>query len=111
MSRQIITKDRVLEVLGEGSTELHLEKNDIITAVAIEVAEQRGLRIVRSDVPPRATPPAATTPGGAPTPTRTPPSTVHEGAPTPRQIKDAVMSQLGTEPDGLDAIIAKVLKG
>lgn len=111
MSRQIITKDRVLEVLAEGKEELRLEPNDIITSVAIEAAQQRGLRIVRSDEPDRTPRPAAASPGAAPTPTQTPPSPVQEGAPTPRQIKEAIVSQLGKAPDGLDAIIAKVLKG
>ena len=111
MSRQIITKDRVLEVLAEGKEELRLEPNDIITSVAIEAAQQRGLRIIRSDQPDRSPRPAAASPGAAPTPIKTPPSPVQEGAPTPRQIKDAIVNQLGKEPDGLDAIIAKVLKG
>lgn len=111
MSRQIITKERVLEVLAEGQEELRLEPNDIITSVAIETAQQRGLRIIRSDAPDRSPRPAAASPGAAPTPTRTPPSPVQEGAPTPRQIKEAIVNQLGKEPDGLDAIIAKVLKG
>lgn len=113
MSRQIITKERVLEVLAEGQEELRLEPHDIITSVAIETAQQRGLRIIRSDAPDRSPRPAAASPGAAPTPTRTPPSPspVQDGAPTPRQIKEAIVSQLGKEPDGLDAIIAKVLKG
>ena len=107
MSRQIITKDHVLKALDEGREELRLEPNDIITSVAVEVAGQRGLRIVRSGAPS----PAATTPGAAPTPKQAPPSPVHEGPPTHQQIKKAVLSQLGTEPDGLDALIDKVLKG
>lgn len=110
MSRQIITKEHILEVLDAGQTELRLEPNDIITSVAVDAAEQRGLRIIRSDAPDRSTPPLAASPGAAPTPTRTPPSPTHDGAPTARQIKQAVVNQLGKEPDGLDALIAKVLK-
>ncbi len=111
MSRQIITKDRVQELLDEGQEELRLEPHDIITAMAVEVAEKRGLRIVRSDAPGRSTPPLAATPAAAPTPAQKPPAPVHEGAPTPDQVRKAVVSQLGAEPDGLDAVIAKVMKG
>lgn len=111
MSRQIITKERVLEVLAEGHRELRLEPHDIITSVAIDAAEQRGLRIVRSDEAEHSPQPAAASPGAAPTPTKAPPSPMQEGSPTPLQIKEAIVNQLGKEPVGLDAIIAKVLKG
>lgn len=111
MSRQIITKEHVLEVLNQGKKELHLGPRDIITSVALETAEQRGLHIIRSEGPDRTPQPAAASPGAAPTPTQPPPSPVHEGAPTPQQIKKAVVNQLGTEPAGLDALITKVLKG
>lgn len=122
MSRQIITKERVLEILAEGQDQLRLEPHDIITAVAIEMAEQKGLRIIRSSEPDRSPQPAAASPGAAPTPdktpptpaptpARTPPTATQEVPPTARQIKEAVLNQLGNEPDGLDAIISKVLKG
>lgn len=111
MSRQIITKERVLELLAEGQDQLLLEPHDIITSVAIEAAQQRGLRIVRSSEPDRSPQPAAASPGAAPTPAKAPPTPAKEGPPTARQIKEAVVSQLGKEPDGLDAIISRVLKG
>lgn len=110
MSRQIITKEHVLEALDAGQTELRLEPNDIITSVAVDAAEQKGLLITRTDAPDRSTTPLAASPGAAPTPTKTPPSPMPEGAPTARQVKQAIVDQLGKEPDGLDALIAKVLK-
>lgn len=111
MSRQIITKEHVQEALSEGRNELHLGARDIITSVALEAAEQQGMRIIRTDEPERTPQPTAASPGAAPGPTQTPPSPVHEGSPTAPEIKKAVINQLGQEPDGLDAIIAKVLKG
>ena len=101
MPRRILTKDTIDELLAAGTTELRLDKGDIVTALAKEYALERGLRLdpAGSDAP------AATQPGAAPTP-----APEQEPIPTGAAVRKAVVAALGYEPDGLDAAISKALK-
>ena len=93
MPRRILTKDAIDELLTGGTTEVRLESGDIVTALAKEYALERGLRLI---------------PAGGPAPTPTAPG---GGEVSPAAaVRKAVVSALGYEPDGLDAVIAKALK-
>lgn len=95
MSRRILTKDAIDELLAGGTTEVRLESGDIVTALAKEYALERGLRLIPAGGPAPA--PTPTAPGGG------------EVSPA-AAVRKAVVSALGYEPDGLDAVIAKALK-
>ena len=77
-----------------------------MTALAKEHAQQRGLRLVPA-APGATVPnqPPAGSPGAAPTPQ---PSM--EPIPGRAAVRKSVIAALGHEPDGLDAIIARVMK-
>lgn len=106
MARRVLTVSTINELLDQGQTELRLAPGDIVTALAKEHAQQRGLRLVPAA--PGATVPTQTpagSPGAAPTPQ---PSM--EPIPGRAAVRKAVIAALGHEPDGLDAIIARVMK-
>ena len=84
MSRPIITRTTIDDLLGQGRTELVLEPGAIVTALAREYAQDRGLRLVESAQPVAA-------------------------APSPDQIRSAVVARLGHEPDNLTQTIDRVL--
>ncbi len=120
MSRRILTTATVDELLASGQTALQLEANDIVTALAREYAQQRGLRLIpagsgggggeghagggtSADQPGTAAA-AETAQGAAPAPDP-------GAAPVPDAVivRQAVIAALGSEPAGLDAIIARVM--
>ena len=91
MARQIITGDTIHQALAENQTEIRVEPNGIITDAARELAEGRGVRLIRGDAEPA-------------TPTAT--------APDESQVREAVLQALGGEaPADLDEVIARVLRG
>lgn len=101
MPRRILTKETIDELLASGTTEVRLGKGDIVTDLAKEYALERGLRLV----PGNGDAPAATQPGGAPTP-----EPEAEPIPTGAAVRKAVVAALGYEPEGLDSAISKALK-
>lgn len=97
MGRQVVTKSTIDQALSEGKTELALGASDIVTALAAEYAQSRGIRLVKGDAPRAATPAAA--PGPAEDPTD-----------DLAKVRSAVVTALGYEPKGLDAAIARASK-
>ena len=123
MSRRILTKTSIDELLGAGRTELQLQAGDIVTDLAREHAQQRGLRLIPAAGGLRAGSPAPV----AAEPTEPPAGTASEakraGSPAPvaaepmespeetaAEVKRAVIAALGHEPADLDAIIARVVR-
>lgn len=102
MSRRVLTKSTIDELLASGQSELQLEATDIVTALAKEYAQQRGLRLVPAA---NGGAPAAATPGAAPTP-----QPALEPIPDAAVVRKAVIAAIGHEPADLDAIIARVMK-
>lgn len=90
MARQIVTQDQISRLLAAGADELRVDADAIITDVAAELAQERGLRILRG--------------GEAAVPRDT-------GGPLREKIRSAVVAALGTEPEQLDAVLDRVLKG
>lgn len=86
MAHRVLTVSTINEALAQGKTEFALEPGDIVTPLAKEHAQQLGLRLI----------PCGGKPGGA--------------APQAAEVRKAVIAALGREPEGLDAIIARVLK-
>ena len=100
MPRRILTKTDIDELLDSGATELRLAPGDIVTALAREYAQERGLTLAQDKDAPAAAKPAAQ---AASKPEADAPTT---GA----AVRKAVVAALGYEPDGLDAAISKALK-
>ena len=91
MARQIITGDTIHQTLAENQTELRVDPDAIITDAARELAESRGVRLVRADV-------------GSPSPA--------PSAPVESVVRAAVVKALGgSAPPDLDAVIARVMRG
>lgn len=108
MSRTVITRTMVDELLAGGTTELHLEPGAIVTALAAEHAQDRGLRLIPARPTGTAPTPAPPAPVRAPEqtlPAPQPPGAGHDA------VRRAVVAALGHEPGGLDAIIDRVIKG
>lgn len=101
MSRQVITQSQVEELLAKGVKEVVLEPNAIITAVAQEIAQDRGLRLVRQE--------AAGAVSGEPVnkqaAAQEPPVQEVER----EQVRKAVIANLGEAPEGLDAVLDRVM--
>ncbi|MDO5083829.1 MAG: hypothetical protein Q4D89_10565 [Arachnia propionica] len=103
MARQIVTQDQIIQLLAEGACELRVDADAIITDVAAELAQDRGLRIIRG----------TDTVSGAPSTRSTPtPASQSSGAvPPPRdEVRRAVVAALGVEPEQLDAVLDRVLE-
>lgn len=94
MARRFITRRDVEEALARGLCEIEVDDEVTVTDLAREQALARGARFVRASSAPAATPPAA----GA-----------GDGPDLRGRVRAAVVSRLGAEPDGLDAIIDSVL--
>lgn len=99
MSRRILTQSSIDELIDAGNTEIALAPGDIVTALAREYAESRGVRLYEAGGPAE---PAAP----APSPSAAPAGQQVDAA----AVRKAVINALGHTPDGLDAIIARVLK-
>ena len=90
MPRHVITQQDITQALADGRTELTLRPNSIVTALAAEVAQQKGIRLVRACEETHAE--AA----GQPVFGRT-------------DVRNAVIARYGGEPDGLDRVLDRVL--
>ena len=95
MSRRVITATTINELLAQGTTCLQLEPGDIVTALAAEDAQRKGLRVIPAKAAARAQPTGAA-----------PSDADNEHA----EVRKAVIAALGHTPEGLDQIISKVMK-
>ncbi|WIY82126.1 hypothetical protein [Propionimicrobium sp. PCR01-08-3] len=117
MSRHVITATTISELLNEGTTCLQLAPGDIITALAAEEAQSKGVRVI-----PAANKPRGNDSGVSPQPhtqsaTTPRPSEVAQALSvedhsdnTHSDVRKAVIAALGHAPEGLDQIISKVMK-
>jgi hypothetical protein len=94
MARRFITRRDVEDALARGLCEIEIDDAVTVTDLAREQALARGVRFVRASSTPVAPPPGAST-GDVPD--------------LRGRIRAAVVSRLGAEPDGLDAILDSVL--
>lgn len=95
MAHRVLTVTSINELLSQGCTELKLEPGDIVTALAKEHAQQRGLRLVPAN-------------GGLALPAPAPQASA--GKDTDRAaVRKAVIAAVGHEPNGLDAIINRIM--
>lgn len=118
MSRRVLTRSTIDQMIVEGVKEYQLNDADIVTPLAKEYAQQRGVRLIPADAVrisgglsvdraerPQAMSAAAPSPGAAPTPE---PSI--EPISDHASVRKAVIAAVGYEPDGLDAIISRVMR-
>lgn len=91
MPRRILTQASIDALIAAGTTEVVLAPGDIVTALAREYAQDRGVRLI---------PPA----GGA-----APAASVIPVTSTRATIRAEVVKALGYEPDGLDAVIDRAM--
>ena len=94
MPRHVITQQDITQALADGRTELTLRPNRIVTALAAEVAQQTGIRLVRACEETHGAAPAEA--AGQPVFGRT-------------DVRNAVIARYGGEPDGLDRVLDRVL--
>ncbi|WP_300083330.1 hypothetical protein [Propioniciclava sp.] len=98
MARRVLTAETIDDLLAQGQTEVPLGPTDIVTALAREHARDRGVRLVPADeVTPAASSPGPETPGS-------------DATDDAALVRRAVIGVLGREPDGLDAVIARVIR-
>ena len=90
---KFLTEQDIEQAASQGVTEIRLDDNTRVTDLGRDAAQRLGVRFVRAG---EAATPVASSP--------TAPSDLHQ------QVRAAIISQLGMEPDGLDAIIERVLK-
>ena len=94
MPRHVVTQQDITQALADGRTELTLRPDSIVTALAAEVAQQKGIRLVRA---------CEETHGAAPTETAGQPVFGRS------DVRNAVIARYGGEPDGLDHVLDRVL--
>lgn len=105
MARQIITGDTIHQALAEGQREIRVEDNGIVTDAARELAESRGLRLVRG------APDSSPDSSHASTHSSGPSGAGSRTAPTQAQVRAAVVTALGDQaPADVDEVIARVLR-
>ena len=112
MGIRYITEQYILDVAASGETEIVLDEETRVTAQAKETAQNLGIRLL----PPGQKPslpqqPASSSESLSPTSSPSMPSTTTETENIHQQIRRAVIARLGQTPEGLDEIIARVLKG
>jgi len=90
----VITQQDITQALADGRTELTLRPDSIVTALAAEVAQQKGIRLVRTCEETHEAFSAET--AGQPEFGRT-------------DVRNAVIARYGGEPDGLDRVLDRVL--
>ncbi|HPF79944.1 hypothetical protein [Nostocoides australiense] len=114
MPRRVLTKSSIDDFLAAGTTEVLLEPADIVTALAKEYAQQRGVRLVpaanAAGGMPRAQQPAAAPGPAEPPVTPAEPASPADARVDAEQVRKAVIAAIGDEPDGLGAIISRVLR-
>ncbi len=96
MPRRFLTERDINDYVAQGVKELVLEPGTVVTDLGQERARAAGLRLVQESC---GAPPAS----GAP---------LKAGAPEEMQskVRAAVVARLGEVPEGLDTIIARVLR-
>ncbi len=90
MALKFLTEQDIEQAASQGITEIPLNANTRVTDLARDAAQRHGIRFVEPDQ--------------MAAPAQPPTSELH------RQVRAAVVSQLGMEPAGLDAVIERVLK-
>lgn len=117
MPRRILTKETIDQLLAEGESEFIVAPNDIVTDLAREYAQERGLRLGSSSESASRTQSAtrseAVVDPAACVPVPSPDHQQIQGATTDMAaIHKLVVSALGYEPDGidLDAFVKKAVK-
>jgi len=95
MTIRFLTERDIEEAASQGVTEIPLDANTRVTDLARDAALRLGVRFVQPGE-------ASSSPASASSPAAY--SALH------RQVRAAIVSQLGMAPDGLDAIIDRVLK-
>ena len=90
MALKFLTEQDIEQAASQGVTEIPLDANTRVTDLARDAAQRHGIRFVE--------------PGQAAASAQPATSDLHQ------QVRAAVVSQLGMEPDGLDAVIDRVLK-
>ena len=97
MAVKFLTEQDIEQAASRGVTEIPLDAHTRVTDLAREAAQRLGVRFVQPGEAQEPGVPAPVTPAPAPY------SELHQ------QVRAAIVSQLGMEPDGLDAIIQRVL--
>ena len=92
MAIKFLTERDIEESASQGVTEILLDPHIRVTDLARETAQRLGVKLVSMGEP---TASSLSAPATA--------SDLHD------QVRAAVISQLGMEPDGLDAVIDRVL--
>jgi hypothetical protein len=98
MGIRFLTERDIEAYASQGVTDIPLDAGTRVTDLAREAAQRLGVRFVRAEDAAGSSSPAPS----APTPAAY--SELHQ------QVRTAIISQLGMTPDGLDAIIDRVLK-
>ncbi|MFO8075432.1 MAG: hypothetical protein R6T85_04880 [Egibacteraceae bacterium] len=102
MGRRFITKQDIDAAADAGTSVLELGGRVTVTDLAREHARERGVRLVEGAGTGQSPPTTAGGPLAAPAEAPEP-ATLHA------QVRAAVIARLGAAPDGLDAVIARVL--
>ncbi len=99
--RRFITRNHVEDAMRSG-TPIVVSGRDVVTDEAAQRAEDLGVRIDREKPPGT---PARVTPRAVPAPTGAPPTSEVVRA----AVHAAVVAELGREPEGLAAVIDRVM--
>lgn len=97
MGKRVVTKTTIDELLASGARQVVLDPGDIVTALAREYAQERGVRLVPAGAAACAA--ADVSSAGA--------SSTAEDA---EAIRRALVAALGYEPDDLAGIIERALR-
>ncbi|HOA89702.1 hypothetical protein [Propioniciclava tarda] len=96
MGRVVITKETVQGFVAQGLGSHQVPAGAIVTDSAKEFARDKGFSLVFSDAALAAPRPVGVAPAAS-------------NSDLARRVRSAVIAQLGHAPEGLDAVIAKVL--
>ncbi len=97
MAMKFLTERDIEQMASQGVTEIPLDAGVRVTDLAREAAQRLGVRFVA---------PGDAAASSAPASSASAPAAYSE---LHQQVRTAIISQLGMTPDGLDAIIARVL--
>jgi hypothetical protein len=99
MPKLFLTASDIDHHADRGVKEIPIDDNVVLTDIAREQARARGVRLVRVD-------------NATPSITECHTSTADKNEPdVHRQVRAAVIANLGSTPENLDAIITKILSG
>jgi hypothetical protein len=91
MPKRFLTRRDIEDLAAAGTTQIELDADTVVTDLARERARELGVRLVPATGA-RPTSPAAS-------------GDLHE------RVRAAVIARLGGTPEGLDAIISRILQG